>query len=313
MPWDAMWAGVSGVVTISVLGWHVEPARATARLLAQSPVWSASAAVLAVLGLATVAAGEARALGRGGGRRRVGLWAMAGGAAAALAGSAVLGPVSLTLGASAVVLVMLHQAVGRFVPAVGAVLAVVLVGVVLTLANPPMTYAWPVLLAMAHVGACRIVGRGLGTRRPRMSVRGAAGVLVSLAVWSLTVVAVQGARAREIAPLAEAASLRGAAWIGPAVAGAAMAVSVAMYAARLGGRGTAPAPRRVARAADRLEWRGLLFYDAGWLASVAWPLAAVPLVLLLASALRRCGAAKGGRTRRTRMAPPRGRKNLTLY
>ena len=283
---DALPAGVSGVVTIASLAFAVEPDAGIAHRLAASPVAVATAAVVAVLGLGMLATrlGVGWAGPRWGQARRVV------GPALLLAGAAVVSGVSLALAGAALVLVAAYRYVGRYVPAIGVILGSTLIGLVLTMSNPAMTYPWPVLLAMTHVGACRAVVWGLGPRRPRLSVRGVALAAGVIALWSLALVAVAGARGSGLELPAEVRAARATAWVGPAVAGGVMllaGVAAVAWPRRDKSRATRGKRRaaRAAGAASYWHWRGLMMYDAGWLIAAGTPAWGVPLVLLAGSVL----------------------------
>lgn len=236
----------------------------------------------------------------------MGLWVAVGGAVLTVAASGALGAIALALSAAALMLIGAHQAIGRHVPALGTVSVIALVGLVWTLANPRMLYPWPVLLAMTHVGVCRSVVHSLGTSRPRLSARGVVLALVVLGWFSLALLAVQAARQGDV-DVAAWDAVRGArdgAWLGPALAGLGMAIGGVGYvlrsrrnrssAARTPRRETST-PHRAATAASAVQWRGLLLYDAGWLAATVPWATPVPAVLLGISLLRAWRRHSGGR------------------
>lgn len=303
LPLEAALAGISGVVTMSVLAGVLEPASGVSPVLRETPAVSTALAAMVVVGLAVFALGESWILRSGSGKRRAGLWTALGGGLVALAAAAGMGTIPAVLTVAALSLLASHQAVGRFVPALGTVALIVVVGLVWTLANPWMLYVWPVLVAMTHVGLCRVVAHSLGTSRPRLSVRGVVLVLGVLSLLALAMVSVHAARMGEVAATAWAAveSVRDRAWLGPALAGLVMAVggvlSVVVKSGRGGvasrGTGAGASPgRRAGSAAGAIQWPGLLLYDAGWLAVTTPAMATVPLVLLAVGlAWRRRGSA----------------------
>ena len=284
LPPEAALAAVSGVVTIAALGVALEPAAGRLDRLADSPWVGVALASSAAAGLSIASGGMGRALGRG--RRRAGLTAAGLGAAAALGAAGALSGASLALAAGGVFLIGVHHVVGRYVPAVGAAVAATLTGVVLLMANPPMTYVWPVLLAMTHVLACRLVSWGLGTRRPRLSVRGTIAAATVVALWSLALVSITTARRVGIEAPEAALPLRRWAWLGPAIAAGVMLAAGVIHVGRRGGSdGRRPRTRAAGEAARAWHWRGLMLYDLGWLAAIASPAAAGPAALLAASLL----------------------------
>ncbi|MFW5682114.1 MAG: hypothetical protein ACOC1G_03830 [Phycisphaeraceae bacterium] len=308
LPLEAALAGISGVVTMSVLAGELEPASGVSPVLRGAPAVSIALAVTVVVALAVFALGEAWILQRASRKRRAGLWIAMGGGLVALAASAGMGMIPAVLAAAAVLLIASHQAVGRFVPAVGTVALIVVVGLVWTLANPWMLYVWPVLVAMTHVGICRVVAHSLGAPRPRLSVRGTVLVLGVLSLLALAMVSVHAARMGDVAATAWEAvePVRNRAWLGPALAGLVMAVGGVAYVVAKGrgeaggtrgsgGLRTGASPgRRAGSAAGAIQWPGLLLYDAGWLAATTPWVATVPLVLLAVGlAWRWCGPAGG--------------------
>jgi hypothetical protein len=295
LPLQAALAGISGVVTMSLLAQELEPTAGRSPRLAEAFSISIALAVLVVVGLTLFALGETWALRRTPQKRRTGMWLASGGGLLALAASAGMGMIPVVLTLAALLVIASHQAMGRFVPALGTVAVIVLVGLVWTLANPRMLYLWPVLVAMTHVGICRVVAHSLGTSRPRLSVRGAVVALVVLSLLALSMVAVHAARMADVAATAwEAVALvRSRAWLGPALAGLSMAIVGGSYVVWSGSsasgarrhRGGTSWSRKAGAAAGAMQWPGLILYDAGWLAATKPWMATIPAALLSVSLL----------------------------
>ena len=119
-------------------------------------------------------------------------------------------------------------------------------------------------------------------------------VLVMLALLSLALLAVHAARMGDVPAGAWAAvgPVRHRAWVGPALAALGMAIGGVAYVVWTGRRGSpvgrrphrdTMTGRRAGSASAAMQWRGLLLYDAGWLAATTPWAAVLPAALLALS------------------------------
>lgn len=220
-----------------------------------------------------------------------------GGTAIGLIAAAQLDGLSLLLGVAAAMGVVLYPLAGRFFPAVAVVGAGLWHGLVMALADPLLSFAWPAVLTLTHVVAVGAWSRAYGVERPRLTARGGWGVCLGWAFLTLLLVGGMTGRGGAVA-------MGGGIWAPPAVAvgGFVTVVAAVVWQVRRREASHRPASHRpvswpcdAARWADRVGTRWLMVYDAAWLlgAGLLWP-AAGPIVLLAAAMLW----PRGGRGRR---------------
>lgn len=175
----------------------------------------------------------------------------------AVAAAMAFGPVSGVLALLVAAGIVMHNVVGRYVPAVGIVAAGLLWAAGMAIVNPHLGFGHPIALAMTHVMACAVLVHIYERRRPMLSTESGVLIGVGWAFWILLGVSLIGQRRQTITAGGEHALI----WIGPMAALAAWVV-VAAIMVRL--RVDAARLRRAAAL-----W--LLVYAAGWLVGAGLP------------------------------------------
>lgn len=179
-----------------------------------------------------------------------------------------LGSASVVICLAVAALSLLFNLMGKFLPAVGVVSLGLIQAGVMFIANPQLSYAWPIWLAMTHViwsVALMYETRG---KRPKLRAGSWWSICGGWVFWSLLLVTWMRSRGEPM-PTPDWV------WLPPTLAAVAFAlVSWAMW------RNLKPqAGRYRSRTAQRfgsLAWAWLALYHAGWLMlTSAWPWAVV--------------------------------------
>jgi 4-hydroxybenzoate polyprenyltransferase len=196
----------------------------------------------------------------------------------AVAAAVPLGGQSTLLTLATAGAIVFYNLTGRFLPAIGIVMMGLVQALVMTIPNPRLAFAWPLVLAMTHVIGCEAARYHLAGKRPRLSSVSAAWLTVGWFFWSLLLVAWMTARGGlGLSGLAPSQQIALA--ISPF---AAMAAFVAVLRWLTRGMGRQASGRELAGVISRVGMLWLIVYDAAWLAAAGLGGPALLLVGLLA-------------------------------
>jgi 4-hydroxybenzoate polyprenyltransferase len=321
---DMAAAAVSHIWLMTLLaGTHIEPAVNPA--LDRLGLW-ASLALGAVIGLGLAGCGMAlndaldarhdrafapeRPIPAGRISQRTALALALGCLLAAGLAAVPLGPGSMLMTLIAAGAIIFYNFTGRFMPAIGILTLAVVQALVMAIPNPQMTFGWPMALAITHVMGCEAGRHRLAGKRPALSGRRSAWLMVGWMFAVLAVLGVMSLRGNFTAPAVDRPSPL--LWLGPLGA-----VLVFAFVARrvLDRQSNRRMPRRsLANSVSRLGMLWLCVYDAVWLlaAGLIWRGLLIVAVLAIACLLIRgqhwltdaAAASPGYRVRPRSMGPP---------
>ena len=194
-----------------------------------------------------------------------------------IAAAVPFGPISVELALVTAGAMVFYNVAGRFVPAVGVVTLGLVIGLMMAIPNPKLTFAWPILLTMTHVTAAATFRYLLAGKRPRLTPIHGWLICVGWAFWVLVMIVL--IRLRDDDALRDQLGL---VWVGPA---AAMLVLLMIVWLMLGPSAlNAKARRGTAARFTKLAAAWLIVFHTAWLwsAGLWWQGMLVLTLLMLA-------------------------------
>lgn len=185
---------------------------------------------------------------------------------AALGAAMALGLASVILTVGCCIATVVYNVAGRFVPAVGIFLLGLIYAMAMTIPNPNLSFAWPLVVVVSHVMFATTVRRILAEKRPKLGRTDGWMLCVGWVFLMMIIMVVMSVRYEQLTSSAAQTWWRQRSlWIGPAVAGAGY-VAAALLLLRIGWR-HARSQRRAADRFGRVSWLWLVVYALSWLLS----------------------------------------------
>jgi len=184
----------------------------------------------------------------------------------AVAAATLFGQTSALLALLTCAGIVMHNVIGRFVPAIGIVTIGLLYSAAMAITNPRLGFGHPIVLTMTHVMGCAVLLHLYQRKRPRINTEGGVLIGIGWAFWILLGVSLIGQRRQTVALAAEHAAM----WIGPAIAMGAWFIAVTWMLRR----------RTDALLIQRAATLWLLLYAAGWLLGAAQVTYAIVMLVL---------------------------------
>ncbi|MCC7146553.1 MAG: UbiA family prenyltransferase [Phycisphaeraceae bacterium] len=206
----------------------------------------------------------------------VGLIAAVLGLLAALPAAVLLGTPTAMLALLAAAGLLFYNAAGKFLPAVGLLDLGLIRAANMAAANPYLSFAWPVWLAMTHTIACSALIHRIQGKRPLLRGTEAWGLCAGWLFCTLPLLGWMITRDGLQTPA------RGTIWIGPILAAAVCAVITDRLVARAVARRRPR--RRVIWTLTRFSVFWLILYDAAWLLAAGMIGPGFLMLLLFAAA-----------------------------
>ncbi len=195
----------------------------------------------------------------------------------AMAAAIPLGKLSLATALLASGGILFYHFAGRFIPSIGIVCLGLVQVLTMSIPNPQLSFAWPILLTMTHSMACASLRYFLAGKRPRISCTDGWLLLIGWSFWTMVLIGLMSARGNWIGPAVKLI------WAGPTLSAI---IFVLLTFWLVSGNLAAARPRRVAaNRFVRLSVVWLMVYDASWLVSAGLYMQSSAIVLLFTASI----------------------------